>query len=93
MRFCSTTCRNLGENLLSKQNLNRVQSRFLPVSSSLLNAGTRDPFPTRAREDSFRVVFYASKIFGRKTAQLSETLRESVYSGSASENRLRNTAG
>ena len=30
MRFCSTTCRNLGENLLSKQNLNRVQSRFLP---------------------------------------------------------------
>jgi hypothetical protein len=39
------------------------------------------------------VVFYASKIFGRKTAQLSETLRESVYSGFASENRLRNTAG
>jgi hypothetical protein len=93
MRFCSTTCRNLGENLLSKQNLNRVQSRFLPVSTLLLNAGTRDPFPTRAREDSFTVVFNASKIFGRKTAQLSETLRESVYSGSASENRLHNTAG
>jgi hypothetical protein len=66
------------------------------MSSLLLNAGTRDPFPTRApraREDSLRVVFYASKIFGRKTAQLSETLRESVYSGSASENRLHNTAG
>jgi hypothetical protein len=63
------------------------------VSTLLLNAGTRDPFPTRAREDSFTVVFNASKIFGRKTAQLSETLRESVYSGSASENRLHNTAG
>src|SRR5438477_8274768 len=62
MRFCSTTCRNLGENLLSKQNLNRVQSRFPRCPSSLLNAGTRDPFPTRAREDSFTVVFSASKI-------------------------------
>jgi len=31
----------------------------------LLNAGTRDPFPTRAREDSFTVVFSASKIFSR----------------------------
>jgi hypothetical protein len=50
------------------------------------------PIP-RAREDSFTVVFHASKIFGRKTAKLSETLRESVYSGSASENRLRNVAG
>src|SRR5438477_9016256 len=50
MRFCSTICRNLGENLLSKQNLNRVQSRFLPVSSLSLNAGTREPFPhARAR--------------------------------------------
>jgi hypothetical protein len=39
------------------------------------------------------VVFYGSKFFGRKTAQLSETLRESVYSGCVSENRLRNTAG
>ncbi len=47
----------------------------------------------RVREHSFTVVFSASKIFGRKTAQLSETLRESVYSGSVSENRLRNTAG
>jgi hypothetical protein len=45
------------------------------------------------RGHSFTVVFSASKIFGRKTAQLSETLRESVYSGSASENRLRNVAG
>jgi len=47
----------------------------------------------RVREHSFTVVFSASKIFGRKTAQLSETLRESVYSGSASENRVRNVAG
>jgi len=46
------------------------------------------PFPR-----AFTVVFSASKIFGRKTAQLSETLRESVYSGSASENRLRKVAG
>jgi hypothetical protein len=45
------------------------------------------------REHSFTVVFSASKIFGRKTAQFSETLRESVYSGCVSENRLRNTAG
>jgi hypothetical protein len=45
------------------------------------------------RKHSFNFVFSASKIFGRKTAQLSETLRETVYSGSASENRLRNTAG
>jgi hypothetical protein len=59
----------------------------------LLKAGTRDPFPTRAREDSFTVIFYGSKTLCRKTAQLSETLGESVYSGSASENRLRNIAG
>ena len=53
-----------------------------------------DPFHTRARARGlFTVVFYGSKIFGRKTAQLSETLRESVYSGSASENGLRNVAG
>jgi len=45
------------------------------------------------REHSFTVTVSASKIFGRKTAQLSETLRESVYSGCVSENRLRNTAG
>ena len=31
-------------------------------------------------------------IFARKTAQLSETPRESVYSAPASENRLRNIA-
>jgi hypothetical protein len=59
-------------------------------SSARFSAFSPSPIP-RAREDSFRVVFYASKIFGRKTAQLSETPRESVYSGSASENRLRNT--
>jgi hypothetical protein len=41
---------------------------------------------------AFTVVFYGSKIFGRKTAQLSETLRESVCSGSSFENRLRNIA-
>jgi hypothetical protein len=70
-----------------------VKTKSESGTEPFLNAGTRDPFPTRAREDSFRVVFNASKIFGRKTAQLSETLRESVYSGSASENRLHNTAG
>jgi hypothetical protein len=32
----------------------------------------------------------AARFFGRKTAQLTETLRESVYSQLASENRLRN---
>jgi len=61
-------------------------------SSARFSAFSPSPIP-RACEDSFRVVFYVSKIFGRKTSQLSETLRESVYSGSASENRLRNTAG
>jgi len=61
-------------------------------SSARFSAFPQSPIP-RAREDSFTVVFYASKIFGRKTAQLSETLRESVYSGPASENRLRNIAG
>jgi hypothetical protein len=40
-------------------------------------------FPFPAREHSFTVILSASKIFGRKTAQLSEALRESVYSGSA----------
>jgi len=47
----------------------------------------------RVREHSFTVVLPGSKILGRKIAQLSETLRESVYSGSASENRLRKVAG
>jgi hypothetical protein len=55
--------------------------------------GNARPFPhARARIRS-GFVFYGSKIFGRKIAQLSETLRESVYSGSACENRPRNTAG
>ena len=42
------------------------------------------------RSETFTVVFDGWKIFGRKTAQLTETLRESVYSELASENRLRN---
>ena len=67
--------------------------------TQLLGVIAADSFPAlpaRARPlayKAFTVVFYGSKIFDRKTAQLSETLRESVYSGSASENRLRNTAG
>ena len=49
----------------------------------------------RAREalglsTTFTVVFYGSAIFCRKTAQLSETLRESAYLASSSENKLRN---
>jgi hypothetical protein len=47
--------------------------------------------PRRARH-TFTVIFYGSTIFGCKTAQLSETLRESVCSGLTSENRLRNSA-
>jgi len=39
--------------------------------------------------ETFTVVFYGSTILGRKTAQLGERLRESVYSGLASKNRLR----
>jgi len=38
----------------------------------------------RARE-AFTVVFYGTGIFGCKTAQVSETPRESVRSGFASE--------
>jgi len=41
------------------------------------------PFPRACASDSLTVVFSASKIFGRKTAKLSETVRKSVYSGSA----------
>jgi len=40
----------------------------------------------------FTVVLYGSTSFGCKTAQLSGTLREAIYSESGSENRLRNTA-
>jgi hypothetical protein len=46
----------------------------------------------RARVDSLTVVFYGSKVFYCKTAQRSETPRESVCSGVALKNRLRNIA-
>jgi hypothetical protein len=46
----------------------------------------------RTREGFVHGCFYGWKIFGPKIAQLSETLRESVYSGLTSENRLRNSA-
>jgi len=41
----------------------------------------------------FTVAFYGSKIFGRKTAQFSETPRESVCSRVPLKNRLRHIAG
>jgi hypothetical protein len=41
---------------------------------------------------AFTVVFYDSTIFCCKNAQLSETPRESVYSGRSSENSLRDSA-
>jgi hypothetical protein len=55
-------------------------------------------FPTRTRArptlqaQTFTVVFYGSKIFCCKTAQLSETLRKSVCVHLALKNRLRNIA-
>jgi hypothetical protein len=63
--------------------------------TQLLGVIAADSFPARARSlayKAFTVVFYGSKIFDRKTAQLSETLRESGYLVSTSKNRLRNMA-
>jgi len=63
--------------------------------TQLLGVIAADSFPARARSlayKAFTVVFYGSKIFDRKTAQLSETLRESGYLVSTSRNRLRNMA-
>jgi len=68
-----------------------------PYDDAIDRAATGYPtsFPARARPlayKAFTVVFYGSKIFDRKTAQLSETLRESGYLVSTSKNRLRNMA-
>ena len=49
--------------------------------TQLLGVIAADSFPARARSlayKAFTVVFYGSKIFDRKTAQLSETLRNQV---------------
>jgi hypothetical protein len=46
----------------------------------------------RKRSEIFTVIFYGLEVFDCKTAQLSETLRESLCLGLALKNRLRNIA-
>jgi hypothetical protein len=50
------------------------------------------PGDALSKPKTFTVVFYGSKIFCCKTAQLSETPRESICFGLALKNRLRNIA-